>query len=594
METENNSKDHRVWISELTFSDGSTLELGQDDIIVVVGPNNSGKSEALRGINQKLINPLTENPVVRNLKSAMYGERDGLATWLMNRTKVVNDPPGNPQYQGFGTTIHHSQATAYWTSPENGLQALAPFFCKLLNAEGRIGAVNPPQNIALGKDAPNHPIHFLQLGDELELKISEQFHKAFDQDLIVNRNAGNIVPLHVGKRPVPPAGKDRVSVEYATMLRQLPELVKQGDGMRSFAGVLLHTSVGQESIFLLDEPEAFLHPPQARLLGRMLVDDKQVNRQLFIATHSGDVLKGILDSGSKNVRVVRLRREGDTNIMRQLDNARIAELWGDPLLRHSDILDGLFHEKVVITEGDADARFFAALMNSQADAGTNSQRYPSVMFTHCGGKGRLPLVTSALAAVEVPVVVVADFDILSEEEPLSKLVEITGGTWSALSNGWKQVKSAIASKRPELKSADVKKEIETILLGITADVFPPAASKEVKGVLARSSPWSVAKTTGKAFIPSGGPTVLFDELQTKLEALGIFIVDVGELECFWKKSSAHGPAWVNEVLKLDLVNDPELQAARTFVAKMLAWKKSETVEQVPITAEVLVPSGEQA
>ncbi|MBK9599392.1 MAG: ATP-binding protein, partial [Flavobacteriales bacterium] len=132
----------------------------------------------------------------------------------------------------------------------------------------------------------------------------------------------------------------------------MPELQRQGDGMRSFAGVLLHTTVGHESIFLLDEPEAFLHPPQARLLGRMLVEDKQANRQLFIATHSGDVLKGILDSGSKNVRVVRLRREGNVNIMRQLDNDKITELWGDPLLRYSDILDGLFHEKVIITEGD--------------------------------------------------------------------------------------------------------------------------------------------------------------------------------------------------------------------------------------------------
>ena len=565
--------DHRVWITELTFSDGSTLELGQDDIVVVVGPNNSGKSEALRGINQKLINPKSFNPVIRELKASRQGEREDLATWLLKRANLVNEPPGNPQYQGFGAAIHHNQAIAHWSSPQDGLQGLAPFFCKLLNAEGRIGAVNPPQNIALGKDPPNHPIHFLQLDDELEAKLSDQFRKAFDQDLIVHRNAGNIVPLHVGKRPVPPPHKDRVSVEYANMLRQLPELSRQGDGMRSFAGVLLHTSVGRESIFLLDEPEAFLHPPQARLLGRMLVEDKQLNRQLFIATHSGDVLKGILDSGSKNVRVVRLRREADINVMRQLDNSRIAELWGDPLLRHSDILDGLFHEKVVITEGDADARFYAAILNRQIDASGATRQYPSIMFTHCGGKGRLALVTGALTAVEVPVIVVGDFDILSDDVTLSKVVSAKGGNWSTLKDTWKQVKDAIDSKKPELKSDEVKKEVEKVLASISDDVFPVKAAKEIRSILARSSPWSIAKTVGKTFIPQGPATVKFNELQSALDRMGILVVDVGELECFCRKCGGHGPAWVNEVLNLDLANDSDLSAARAFVDKMVAWSK---------------------
>jgi len=564
----------RLWISELSFSDGSSLQLKSDDIIVIVGPNNSGKSEALRGINQKLSNLLTPNPVILELKSERQGEPSSLEDWLMAHTHFVDDPVTNPQYQGHGVTVHKNQAVELWSNPQNGFQALTPFFCKLLNAEGRLAAVNPANNIALGKDAPNHPIHYLQLDDDLEQRISEQFKKAFDQDLVVHHKAGSIVPLHVGTRPVLPLTKDRASKEYAKMLRLLPELQRQGDGMRSFAGVLLHTTVGHESIFLLDEPEAFLHPPQARLLGRMLVEDKQANRQLFIATHSGDVLKGILDSGSKNVRVVRLRREGNVNIMRQLDNDKITELWGDPLLRYSDILDGLFHEKVIITEGDSDARFYAALMNSQAEANTGKRKYPSVMFTHCGGKGRLPLVAGSLNAVDVPVIVVPDFDVLNDESTLSKLVASLGGEWNEMVTAWKQVKVAIESKKPETSGTEIKAQIEEALKAATEPVFPASTAKAIKAILKTSSPWSTAKAIGKQFIPGGQPTQQYDELQAMLEAIGIFIVPLGELESFCKKCGGHGPSWVNEVLKLPLVSDPDLQSARDFVGKLADWRKT--------------------
>ena len=38
----------RIWINEITFSDNSTLQFEKDDIIVLVGPNNAGKSASLK------------------------------------------------------------------------------------------------------------------------------------------------------------------------------------------------------------------------------------------------------------------------------------------------------------------------------------------------------------------------------------------------------------------------------------------------------------------------------------------------------------------------------------------------------------------
>ncbi len=564
-------------LEQIVLSDGFTLELAADDIVAIVGPNNSGKSEALRGIRNKLQDSNIKNPVVQSVKVDRGGTIGDLRQWLEQHTRKVDTPVTNPQYQSMGATVHENQLPGLWIPSATGLQNLTPFFCRLLNAEERLRAADPAGNIAIARDALSHPIHYMQRFDMIEAKLSDQFHKAFGVDLIVHRNAGNEVPLHVGPRADLPSGVDRTSYEYISELEQLPALKQQGDGMRSFAGVLLYTSIGSESILLVDEPEAFLHPPQARMLGQMLVQDKQVNRQLFVATHSGDVLRGILDSGSKNVRVVRLRREGNINVVHQLENKDIAQLWSDPLLRYSDILDGLFHEKVIVTEGDADARFYSAIAENMDFAqGLNGKR-PSIKYTHCGGKARIATLVRALKAVDVPVLAVADFDVLNDGHVLKSIVEASQGEWDIIEPNWKIVKAAIDGRKPDFTSDEVKKEIAEILAGVSAPIFPDDARSRIKKVFQRSTPWANAKAAGKNYVPNGDPSVSYARLVEDLKAMGIFIVEVGELENFYKQASNHGPKWVNQVLQLNLSADPELQEARAFVKELVLWNPNPKV-----------------
>ena len=311
----------RLWVHELTFSDGSTVALSKSDIVLVVGPNNAGKSATLRAIRDKLTSGAASSVVTR-VTTEREGNADEVAEWVDSFARKHDPLAPDPLFQAFGSGVNKSQIHSWWTG-QNHLQSLTRFFCHLLTADDRLSAANPPSSIAVVKEAPSHPIHYLIRDDSLERKLSDQFRKSFGVDLVVNRVAGNQVPLHVGQRPVPAAGQDRISYEYVQKIEALPMLHTQGDGMRSFAGVLLHTSVGRESLLLIDEPEAFLHPPQARQLGRMLVADKLDERQVFVATHSGDILRGVLDAGSSAVRVVRLRRIGDANHVRQLDNAKV-------------------------------------------------------------------------------------------------------------------------------------------------------------------------------------------------------------------------------------------------------------------------------
>ncbi|HEV2148481.1 MAG TPA: TOPRIM nucleotidyl transferase/hydrolase domain-containing protein [Longimicrobiaceae bacterium] len=294
---------------------------------------------------------------------------------------------------------------------------------------------------------------------------------------------------------------------------------------------------------------------------------------MFISTHSGDVLRGMLDAGGGSLRIIRLHRVDEINVARELSPIELQEFWSDPLLRYSNILDGIFHEKVILCESDSDNRFYAAVLDAVIEGkGKNAVR-PDIMFTHCGGKARLPTAIAALRRLAVPVIAVADFDVLSEVHPLSAIITALGGDWAALQADWRQVKNSIDAKRPELATADVRREIEPILAGAAEPVFPENARRAVLAVLARSSPWSLAKQTGKAFVPNGNPSQAVERLMKGLRAIGLFVVDVGELEQFVKTVPGHGPKWVNELLTTKDLADGELQPAREFVTAMADWKR---------------------
>ena len=552
-----------VWIESVKFNDGTVIEFSNSDIVVFVGPNNCGKSASLKGIFAKAGNKSKPNVVIDEVAVKRDGTIDELMEWLENDSVKTNVSSGNPNYSVLGHSTNKNQANSYWNL-NSELNALSELFICLLTTESRLQAANPAQAANLTTEPLNHPIHYLQKFDSKELRVSGYFKSAFGEDLLINRNAGKEVPLHCGSKPKFKKGEDRVSTGYLEKLEKLPTLHTQGDGMRAFVGVILHSLVVDHSVVLIDEPEAFLHPPQARLLGKMLVENAPPKRQLFVATHSSDFINGILDSNSRKVKIIRINRDGNTNSIRELNNQGIRKVWNDPLLRYSNILDGLFHSKVILCEGDSDCRFYAAISDVVFRGKSNSGGQ-NLMFTHCGGKYRMPVVISALVALAVPVVAVADFDVLSAVTPLRRIYEKLGGEWSDILPEWTIVKKAINQKKAEKRKDEVQKAILDILDGINSDKIPSESSIEISKVLKQSNPWALAKEMGSSFVPSGDATIAYTNLIKKLKKQGLYIVEVGEVEKFCKSVGNHGPKWVNEVLEKNLKKGAELAPARRFV-----------------------------
>lgn len=547
----------QIFVEKLHFNDNTEISVGHSDIIIFTGANNAGKSQVLKDIDELMSNKTAQGVVLTSLvldftgdileKIENYKKKDGFYHLLGNSYQRVED------FQNM------------WKNKD---QRFSQGFKNFLNTETRLGLSKTSPSFDVLNADPTTPVQRIYKNDELEKTISDLFHEAFNEYLILNRGGGSMIPVHVGLPPKKDVGEERCSTSYLEKLIKLPLLEKQGDGMRSFAGILFDVFTTNKTVTMIDEPEAFLHPPQARLLGRMLVKNKPNNRQLFISTHSEDFLKGLLDADSDNVKIVRISRNENTNNIKILENEDVKKLWSDSILRYSNILSGLFHSKVVICESDTDCRFYQAMLDALYEG--KDMVSPDILFIHCGGKERFKTVIPALKALDVKTIVVADFDVLNKEETFKSICEKVGIEWENVNSKWKSVFDTVKSQSVQLDKAVAQREVNAILDGITSSQLSDDDIEKIRAKLKAPSAWSMPKKQGMSFF--SGPTYSdLEDLMKICKSHGFLIVPIGELEYFYRplaSNSTHGTKWLNLVMVKDLANDPELEEARKFVREI--------------------------
>ena len=557
----------QVTFESITFSDGTTVEIEPNDVIVLVGPNNAGKSLALREL-EDFVGGKPESRVLTSTKVRTVGTPESFEEFVRKNARVVSQNQGNSiNIQGYGVSfgVGGSSFASMW--PGNIAQ-FRPFFCQRIPTENRITGSNPPNAIDPLTENPSHPIHLLY-DDRAEERLSEYFSRAFGQDLILYRAGGRRSPLLVGERPILIGREDRVSATYIErLIASTISLDAQGDGMRSFASVILYLLAPiTPNILLLDEPEAFLHPPQARLLGEIIAAERSNQAQLFVATHSPDVLHGLIGVAPDHLRVLRMQRNGDVNRIKELDKEIVKEISLDPLMRYSSVLSGVFHERVIICEGDADCMFYSSILNIHE---VHGGRYPDVLFTHAAGKHRIATLAKALNSLDVPVDAVVDIDVLNDMKVLQNIVESLGGCWAPIEPCARAVKTAVEEQKRPLSVAAVKKEVQAILdRTLDTDESLDKLKNEIASQIRGASPWEIIKSAGQQAFPPGEATRHFRELQSLCKNIGLWIVPVGEMEGFCKSIGGHGPRWVHEVIEQhDLASSTDLEGARNFVREI--------------------------
>lgn len=104
-------------------------------------------------------------------------------------------------------------------------------------------------------------------GPEAEENIRLIVKEAFQKDIRLDYSTLRKILLRVGDdlSIAPPDPRNAL-----TYYKSIEKLDEQGDGIRSFVATVITILVGNRPVLLLDEPEAFLHPPQAFRLGEVI------------------------------------------------------------------------------------------------------------------------------------------------------------------------------------------------------------------------------------------------------------------------------------------------------------------------------------
>ncbi|MDN3351806.1 AAA family ATPase [Actinomadura sp. DC4] len=545
-------------VTNLSFNGDTSIDVQDADVVVLIGPNNTGKSRTLQEISDHLSlgpgQPVPQNAFLALSDVAIDKRMSGyeVNAWLKERRYTWSNH--NDLRERIHTTnvgeLYLDQVVAVWDAHSGGrLGALANHLVRGLWCGERLGYLGSPGRLEMGAH-PDHAIHLLTRDEQLKSSFREALFGAFGMNTIVDA-WGNSIRLRVSRVDTQEDFATTSTDGFADSdtlqrLSALPPIESQSDGVRSFAGILLTLLAAQYPLVLIDEPEAFLHPPQARLIGKYITELKGEG-QVFVATHSLDILLGLIEAQPDRVSIIRLTRDSDLTSAQSLPRSQLAKLWRDPFLRFSRSLDGLFHDAVIVCEGDTDCQFYSAIAENVRTTGSSPYRR-DVMFTYAGSKHRIPTVTAALRALGVPVRVVVDFDALNDESVLKNLVESVGGEYTSEMTGDRNLlDSQIRGSGTVLTVGAIRGKLAQLLGDKDDRKMTSAMIRAIRQLTEPETGWRAAKKSGTSVVPSGDASAALQRLLASLQAVGVFVVPAGEVESFVKAVPGKGPRWAVEV-----------------------------------------------
>lgn len=562
-----------VKLSSVELADKTTLVLPSVGVTAVVGPNNAGKSTLLREIRNRLRSEVgTEPPwrIIQSIALEAQGAPADVVAWLTTHSRY-RDLETSPGFTALGGGVALSpswlrnQLPHVWSmgvaSGRLGSQ-LAPFLVHYADTDTRLeqSKAAPARPDARGPAV--HPIHVLQ-DDRTRLQLASEIAASVFGEHLWLDDYSSEPRLKVGAMSLPAPRRNEVDTAYRDALLGLPELAEQGDGMRSFFGLLLPMLAASHPLLLVDEPEAFLHPPQAGALGRRLGQlAKENGLQLILATHDRHLLTGLLESRA-DLTVVRVDRFRLPRGGRQIYPDALKDLWNEPALKYTNALDGLFHRLVVLVEGDRDARFYSACLDAANESGAVEILASEVLFVPCGGKGGMAKLARALRGLGVPVVASPDIDLLATEAETQLLVEALGGDWASLKHDFMTATSRILRDAAPLQVGDVRSAL--------GDDPAQPLTKELRRTVERllrtaGGGWAQVKAGGIAALGTGGIGAAAARLFDAMDAIGLVVVRAGELESFAPDLDvAKGANWVPAALTANAHKTPSAAAHVTRV-----------------------------
>jgi energy-coupling factor transporter ATP-binding protein EcfA2 len=445
-------------------SDSPPLSIAPQHMIVLVGPNNSGKSKAIKEMSV-LCNAFSGPPflVVGELDFEVPPTASEIMD-LMHKFVVRKSEDPLPQ-GGFMMTRRRSSFGQVSDSMEHRITdelvdawmadglSLRPFligpYTLGLDGNNRF-AMAQSQPLGDLKEMPTNHLAALFRDDTQRSRLREMVKDTFGSYLVIDPTQGGILQFRMSTRPPTTTSEERGLGEDAIKFHsEATQLDEFGDGVRAFIGILSPIISFDYKIVLLDEPEAFLHPPQARRLGAFLARLASEREGTTVAaTHSPDFVMGCLEGASNSTTIIRLTHDASGATARALEASDIVPLFRDPLMRSTGVLNALFHRCALIMEADADRSFYEEINRRLNEAARGIR---DAIFLNAQNKQTIQRLVAPLRKIGIPAVAVVDLDFLvvsnaSEWPALLSACGIMAGQIAVLETERSYVVDMFASK----------------------------------------------------------------------------------------------------------------------------------------------------
>jgi len=536
-------------------------EIEPKKINIIIGPNNSGKSKFLKEIGDLFYNSQDEKYIINNIKINLPNtyeefckdykleEKTFKDSFNYNRLRVYSNYGENASYPHLLT---NNQADSIIKYADYNLfcKSYGALFLNYLGTENRLTMI---KSCDYGNS--EHAINFFtDLHNRMKVgkggildELAENTKELFDKDILLDyfSDPGRLVFRVSDDLSV---YKNATLRDYDTIGKLSHEKIldKEGDGIKSFVSTYLSLKYDEKNIVLIDEPEAFLHPPLARQLGEIIGEASSDFKQIFIATHSSEILKGILTT-CNDVNIIRITRQGNVNNIKLLENESLRNIIRTPKLRVSKILDGLFCEKVIITESEADEIFYQEFLEKISPKS-------GVFFTHVNSKDNIVQANKTYNNLGVENVMIFDFDV----------IRIDG--------------SGFSRKLLELGISDEKRK-EYLKIARDVDLFIDSLRNKEND--SEKTEQKIREEKGK-YYHKYGIRILKSPLKEKVEAMidelaekNMYILKNGELETsleeFEIEYTSNKKKWIADALeKIDELDKEKLEISEigNFVKKM--------------------------
>jgi OLD-like protein/putative AbiEii toxin of type IV toxin-antitoxin system len=516
-------------------------------LIVLVGPNSSGKSQLLQDVYRRLAGEPRQLVVAEEVRIEKP-PYDPFMKCLEDEgyLSATEDDAGTRElrpltmYLGMGQAvgkIQPNQAQQWYGAfaPEstNSVQRKSEFlnyFGRLLVTalflDRRLTSLSSAGMIDFSSQPPQHDLHALHLNDEARDLLLKEMQVSFGRAVWPDMSRGNAISLKVSDEGLLPSAEDRLSYKKMSLFRSIET---EGDGMKSYVATCVALLLGRRPVCLIDEPEKCLHPPQAYNLGRFIGRfGAGSDTTTLVATHSSHLLRGIIQTASQ-VQIVRLTRRDQAFSAHLVPARDLTDALSRPTLRAEAVLDGIFAQAVIVVEADGDRLVYQATWET-LQGGFRTD----VHFSTVGGTGGIADTCSLYRTLKIPIAVIADLDMLVDGDRIARVLTTLiddGSVRNALIGLCAEIAEEIRKRPPVISSEKVVSALSSI--GALPMDWNNCDDVEIKRQLSLLT----KEIDRMRCLKKGGVATYIDglgeriaDLLKQLKSYGLFLVPVGELE----------------------------------------------------------------